>query len=159
MTKPDIHRVIEFQKLLLQFAHVERVTHRKHKDSVIQENDTEHSYNLAMTAWFMAEYFPELDRDLIIRLALVHDMVEIHAGDTYIYADTEVLATKRDREAQALQQLKADWSDFPEMTQHIEDYEHRTSAESRFVYALDKIMPMMLIYINGATRGSRKASP
>jgi putative hydrolase of HD superfamily len=147
MTKPDINRLIQFQRLLVEFAHVERVTHRKHKDSIIKENDIEHSYNLAMSAWFLVQYFPELDRDTVIRLALVHDIVEVHAGDTYIYGSEQDLASKTEREEKALKKLENDWDDFPELTQLIHDYEMRDSNESRFVYALDKIMPIMLIYI------------
>lgn len=148
MSKPDIHRLLELQKLLTQFSQIERMTHRKHKDAHIYENDTEHSYNLALTAWFLAPHFPELDRDLIIRLALVHDLVELHAGDTYIYGSAEELATKAEREAAALKQLAKDWPDFPEVTQLIHDYEKRDLPEAKFVYALDKIMPIMLIYIH-----------
>lgn len=152
MSKPDIHRLLELQRLLAQFSNVDRVTHRKHGDTFVQENDTEHSYNLAMTAWFLAGQFPELDRDLVIRIALVHDLVEIHAGDTYVYADQATLATKSEREAAALKQLTEDWADFEDIISHIQEYENRTSNEAKFVYALDKIMPIMLIYIhNGYT--------
>ena len=150
MKKPTIRRLIEFQKLLLKFSHIERVIHRTHpnQSDYTVENDTEHSYNLALTAWYLAGYFPELDRDLVIRLALVHDLVEIHAGDTYIYADEVTLASKVAREAKALIQLEQEWADFPDMTQHIKAYEHRSTPEAKFVYALDKIMPMMTIFIN-----------
>ncbi|MFA5004470.1 MAG: HD domain-containing protein [Candidatus Saccharimonadales bacterium] len=148
MSRPDINRVIDFQRLMLQFSHIERITHRVHKDAFVQENDTEHSYNLALTAWFLVQYFPKLDRNLIIRLALVHDLVEIHAGDTYVYADAATLASKHSREAAALRKLQSEWADFPEMLHDIEAYEMRASEEAKFVYALDKIMPMMLIYIS-----------
>lgn len=148
MNQPDIHRLLEFQKLLLDFAHIERVLKRKHHGKYIRENDTEHSYNLAMTAWFICEYFPELDQLTVIKTALVHDLVEVHAGDTYIYADQATLATKAEREAAALERLKEEWADFPDMLLSIENYEHRDTPEARFVYALDKLMPMMLIYGN-----------
>ncbi len=147
--KPDILRLLEFQKLLLQFQAVERVTHvPKTEDKTHRwENDTEHSYNLAMTAWYLAYYFPDLDRDVVIRYALVHDLVEVHAGDTYIYADQATIDTKKDREAAALAQLEKDWHDFPDMLATIHEYESKTSEEAKFVYALDKIMPIMLIYL------------
>ncbi|MEO6513926.1 MAG: HD domain-containing protein [Candidatus Saccharimonadales bacterium] len=148
MKKPDAQRLIEFQKLLLAFSHVERHLKRRHLDTYLHENDTEHSYNLAMTAWFLCEYFPELNQHEVIKLALVHDIVEVHAGDTYIYASPEVIATKQSREKAALAQLHKDWQDFPDMVNHIENYEYRSTPEAKFVYALDKLMPMMLIYIN-----------
>jgi len=153
MSTPDIARLLELQKLLLQFSQIERITHRQNAAAdFVNENDTEHSYNLALTAWFLAEYFPKLDRNLLIRLALVHDLVEVHAGDTYIYADAATLASKQAREAAALKKLQADWADFPDMLGHIESYEKRDTEEAKFIYALDKIMPIMQIYIhNGYT--------
>lgn len=148
MRKPSIDRILDLQKLLLQFSQIDRRVHRKHKDEHIHETDTEHSYNLAMTAWFLSSHFPKLDQALLIRLALVHDLVEVHAGDTYVYADAATLASKAQREAEALQQLEADWSDFPDMLEHIKSYENKDSEEAKFIYALDKIMPMMQIFLN-----------
>ncbi len=146
--KPDIHRLLELQVLLQQFNKIDRMVHRKHGTKMDRENDTEHSYNLAMTAWFLASHFPKLDRDLLIRYALVHDLVEIHAGDTYAFASSDELATKHEREKVAAQKLQADWEDFPEIHSLISSYEDRSTPESCFVYALDKIMPIMLIYIH-----------
>jgi putative hydrolase of HD superfamily len=137
---------------LQQFNSVDRVTHRQHNGRMRQENDTEHSYNLAMTAWFLSPFFPELDANLVLRYALVHDLVEVHAGDTYIFADASQLGAKVEREAAAAKQLANEWTDFPDIHHLIEVYETKSTAEARFVYALDKIMPIMLIYIhNGYT--------
>jgi len=101
-----------------------------------------------LTAWFLAEYFPHLDRDKIIRFSLIHDLVELHAGDTYVFATQDHLESKKEREAAALRQLQTDWSDFAELVDQIEAYEKLDSEEAKFVYALDKIMPILLIYIN-----------
>jgi len=146
--KANVHRLLELQQLLVSFSQVERITHRKHAGQFVPENDTEHSYNLAMTSWYLASWFPELNRDLLIRYALVHDLVEIHAGDTYIYGSQAELASKTKREADALEKLETEWSDFQDMNSTIHEYEQKADAESRFVYALDKIMPIMLIYIH-----------
>jgi putative hydrolases of HD superfamily len=145
MQKPDIHRLLELQKLLLQFQAIERVTHTPEPHRY--ENDTEHSYNLALTAWFLCGHFLHLDRDKVIRFALLHDMVEVHAGDTYIYGDQASLDSKQTREADALKRLEVEWKDFPDMAATIHDYEQRNNEEAKFVYALDKIMPIMLIYL------------
>lgn len=146
--KPDINRLIELQKLFLIFSNIDRRIHRQHDQDLRLENDTEHSYNLAMTGWYLAKWFPELDRDLIIRFGLIHDLVETYAGDTYIFAPEDELATKAEREADALIKLEQEWPDFSDMTQHIHDYESKSSPESKFIYALDKIMPVMVVYIN-----------
>jgi putative hydrolase of HD superfamily len=124
------------------------VVHRKQGKKYIFENDSEHCYNLAMTAWYLGQYFPELDRDKLIRLALVHDLVEIHAGDTFAYGPSEHIASKQAREHAAYQQLRADWPDFAEGIADIKTYESLETPEAAFVYALDKIMPMMQVFLN-----------
>jgi putative hydrolase of HD superfamily len=144
---PGIHRLIDFHRLLHQFQAIERITHVRGKQDFRAENDTEHSYNLAMTAWFLCEYFPHLDRDTVIRYALVHDLVEIHAGDTYVYADQTELDSKARREAAALKQLEQEWADFPDLTATIHGYEAKKDNEALFVYALDKIMPLIVIFL------------
>jgi putative hydrolase of HD superfamily len=148
MPKPDIHRLIDLQKLLLEFQAIDRALYIPGRGER-HENDIEHSYNLAMTAWFLAQHFPELDRGEVIRCALAHDMVEIHAGDTMIFHNPEGMATKKDRETAALQKLAEDWADFPDLLETLHRYEARESAEARFVYALDKVMPAIMNYLQG----------
>jgi putative hydrolase of HD superfamily len=145
--QPDLNRIIELQKLLLSFSQIERIVDRRHKDGYVRESDTEHSYNLAMTAWFLAPYFPHLNKDKIITFALAHDIVEVHAGDTYAYADQELIDSKPAREAAALKQLENEWPDFPDLIQTMHAYETRESEEAKFIYALDKVMPIIVIYL------------
>ncbi len=144
-------RLLELQELLFHFTEVERQIYfpdGKRRDRF--ENDAEHSYSLAIAAWFLAQYFPKLDRDKLIRYALVHDFVEVHAGDVMAIGRTaEAHAAKKIREAAALKQLQNDWGDFGELTEHIEMYEQLGDPESKFVYALDKLMPMMLNLLSG----------
>lgn len=146
--KPDLQRLLELQRLLGAFSQVERKVHRRHFDTIVPENDTEHSYDLAMTAWYLSKWFPALDQAKLIKYALVHDIVEVHAGDTHVFGTEEQLNSKVEREAKALQQLRDDWSDFEELTNTLHDYESKANAEARFVYALDKVIPIMLVYIN-----------
>lgn len=143
MQKPDVQRLIDLQKLMTRFAAVERRV-RMPAPLDRAENDVEHTYTLAMAAWFLAEYFPELNRDTLIHLALAHDLLEVHAGDTFVYGDASELASKADREAAAVHQLEKEWADFPGLLEAIEEYERRESAEAKFVYALDKIMVITL---------------
>jgi putative hydrolase of HD superfamily len=146
--QPDIHRLIELQKLLADFTQVERAVHRTHLGRNVPENDAEHSYNLAMTAWYLSAWFPELNKDSLIRYSLIHDLVEVHAGDTSVYGTKESLASKDAREAAAFKRLKKEWRDFSDMLESIQMYESRTNAEAKFVYALDKLMPIMLVYLH-----------
>ena len=145
-TKPSIHRLIELEQLLLQFRSVNRMSYIPGTNS--RETDVEHSYFLAMMAWFLAPHFPKLDASKMIRLALAHDLVEVHSGDTFVYGDKKHLATKADREKQAIKKLHSEWSDFPDMTQNINDYAEKSSEEAKFVYALDKLLPPIINYLD-----------
>jgi len=142
---PGINRLIDLQKLLLRFGSIKRFAYLP---DGTKENDVEHSYSLAMSGWFLAQYFPELDRDKVIRTALAHDLVEVHAGDTFVFADEQAKAGKKDREHLALQQLKKDWPDFPELFKEIQEYEDLSTPEAKFVYALDKLMPAIINYLS-----------
>jgi putative hydrolases of HD superfamily len=148
MKKPGIQRLLELQKFLQEFAQIDRHLERLHHGKYIHETNSEHTYNLAMTAWYLAQWFPELDKDLVIKYALVHDLVEIYAGDTYAYATKAELKSKHIKEQKALKKLRKTWPDFTEMTDLIEEYENRSNPEVRFIYALDKVMPLMVIYLN-----------
>lgn len=147
-------RLMDFQKFLFDFTQMDRLIYfpdSKRQDRL--ENNAEHSFSLAMAAWFLGSKYPELDTNLLVKYALVHDLVEIHAGDVQAIGRSEAeQAAKQAREEEALQKLKDDWADFADMTGLIEVYEKRQDPESRFVYALDKIMPMILnLLSNGKT--------
>lgn len=129
--------------MLHEFQAIERIVDVPGRDT--SENDVEHSYHLAMASWYLADSFPELDKDKIIRYALVHDLVEVHAGDTFAYGTIDELASKESREAAALTQLQKDWKDFSDLGNTIEVYEKKEDQEALFVYALDKIMPIIVI--------------
>ena len=143
-----IDELISFCRLILQFRSVERRVQLP--SSSQNENDVEHSYMLAMTAWYIASTHTELklNVDLVIKYALAHDMVEVYAGDTYIY-DEQKVANKVMREHRAFEALKQNYPDFHEIHELIEAYERQSDPESRFVYALDKVIPMIVIFIGG----------
>jgi putative hydrolase of HD superfamily len=145
--KPNIQRLFDLQNLLHQFHEIQRKVYLPGANRRA-ETDTEHVFTHAMTAWFLAQYFPELDTNIIIRQALVHDLVEIYAGDTYAFGDKTTIDSQADREQKALQRIAKEWPDFPEMTKAIEDYEDLGTPESCFVYALDKLMPAFICYMD-----------
>ena len=142
--KPELARLIEFHKFLLKFQAIERHICYVDEGLTKSENDAEHSFSMAMTAWFIASHFPKLDQAKIVQYALVHDLLEVYAGDTPVFGDKKVLASKVEREAKAVKQLAKVWADFPEMNQAIQDYENQVNEEAKFVFALDKIMPIIL---------------
>lgn len=154
---PDLNRLLELQRMLITFSNIARKVDRHDTNNgYIRENDSEHSYNLAIASWYLSSYFPNLDQSEVLKLALAHDLLEIHAGDTYIYGDPKHIAGKPKREAAALKQLEEEWPDFPDMTLYMHKYTARDTPESKFVYALDKLMPIFLIYVSDGYSWKRK---
>lgn len=113
-----------------------------------RENSAEHSWHLAMLALILAEYADQtLDVAHVIKLVLVHDLVEIDAGDTFCY-DTEELEHKAAREQQAAARLfgllPPDQGD--ELWSLWREFEARHTAEAAFASALDRLMPLLHNY-------------
>lgn len=120
-------------------------------DQSRRENDAEHSWHLAMMAILLAEYAPEkIDLLRVVKLVLVHDLVEIDAGDTFCY-DAVGVQNQAAREQQAAdrlfgllpsdqaQDLRALWDEF----------EQRQTPEARFAAALDRLQPILHNYHTG----------
>lgn len=132
--------------LVVPFAHVFR-TVKLHAGSDRFETDVEHSYMLALLGSALA---PRIDESInsgrVAHYALVHDLVETHAGDTTIWAAKELHASKPDREHAALMKIKSQFdSAFPWISETIARYERLDEAESCFVYALDKMVPYIVM--------------
>ncbi len=144
-----LDKLLGFTKILGELQAVERVIRVKGMDR--WENDVEHSYSLAMLAWYVLDTGKFLlDREKVLRYALAHDLVEVYAGDTYLYSeDKELLASKPERERLAAKRLAAELPEVPEMHEALRAYVARDDPESRFVYALDKIEPILKIYLDG----------
>ena len=150
--KQNLGGILNIVRLLNQFRLVERSVRVNNAERF--ENDVEHSYNLAFLAWYIiADNKLDLDRDLVLKYSLIHDLVEVYAGDTYLFTtNEEERSTKVQRETDAALRLKQEIPEFAELHELIKQYEERADKESRFVYALDKIQPMLNIYTdNGRT--------
>ncbi len=145
-----LDKILKFVEMQQAFQQVDRVV-RVPGIPDRWENDVEHSYNLAMLGWYIVSSKKlNLDADLVIKYGMIHDLVEVYAGDTYIYSKDEAhVASKHEREAAAAQQLAETFPDFPDLHQLIETYEKREDAESKFIYALDKLQPIIHIYLAG----------
>ena len=145
---PDFKNLLDFISFTKKYREVERQVIWKANDR--RENDTEHSYQLAMAAWYLISSRKlDIDLDKVLRYALVHDIVEVYAGDTPLTTATESdKASKAQREHEALEKISDEFPHFPEMPALIAGYEKREDNESRFVYALDKILPVLNIYLD-----------
>ncbi|MFB4310610.1 HD domain-containing protein [Actinomadura sp. GTD37] len=114
-----------------------------------QENDAEHSFSLGLAAICIAPLVdPTLDTALVSKYSLVHDLPEIYAGDVSVYAQEEVRAGKARRETEAREQLAKNFGDlFPDLIATLDAYADQDDRESRFVYALDKLLPHAMVLI------------
>ncbi len=143
----DFESLTNFIKLTHAFQQIRREIFVTGEDR--QENDLEHSGQLALVAWYIADSNKlPLDTSLVMKYALVHDLVEVYAGDTYIFADESYKSTKREREEAARIVLIEKFPEFPELHELILGYEHQINKEAEFVYALDKLLPAMNIYLD-----------
>ena len=137
--------LIDFVNFTHEFREVVRYAGTKLGKRI--ENDTEHSYQVVMVAWFLIEQDKlKLNKELCLMYALAHDLVEIYAGDTYIF-DKNKISSKVERERESLRQIKKRLSHFKTLIRTIEEYEKREDEESKFIYALDKLLPPLQIYL------------
>lgn len=139
----SLDKLFSFSRLVTEFGRIPRAVRIPKTED--WENDVEHSYHLAMMAWYIVDSNSvALNKDLILTYALVHDFVEVHAGDTYIYSeDIEHLASKKEREHAAALKLRKELPEFSALHANIEKYEKQEDDESKFVWALDKILPIL----------------
>lgn len=145
--QPTTNDLVEVMNdLLVPFTAIER-TIRLEAGRQRMENDAEHSFVLATLGCALAaEVDPKLDLGKVAQYGLVHDLVEVFAGDTTIWAADEVHATKPAREAAALDEIRRRYdASLPWFSQTIARYERLDEPESCFVYALDKVLPHLAV--------------
>lgn len=146
MDYPSMDRLADLQQLIANFAKVERMPELA--DHGRPENDVEHSFGLALTCWYLQRIIaPELDLAKILQYSLAHDIVELHAGDTFVF-DTDKIASKDQREREAITQIKKDWPDFVDLATYAEAYMNKQDNEAKFVKAVDKLLPVIMIELN-----------
>lgn len=138
----QIRFLIEMDKMKSIFRQNYVLSENRH------ENDAEHAWHLAMLAIVLQEYANEkVDLTKVLKTVLIHDVVEIDAGDTYAY-DAAGYASKADREQKAADRLfgllPADQR--AELRRLWEEFEAGSTPEARFAASLDRIQPLMLNY-------------
>jgi 5'-deoxynucleotidase YfbR-like HD superfamily hydrolase len=144
--------MIDVGRLALAFGRVDRITY--HPDGVTAESDTDHTVMLQLIGCALAErHFPHLQLALVGQFALVHDLVEVYAGDTPTLRlpDAAAAAAKNAREAHAYQRIRYEFgASLPWLPRLIARYESQDTPEARYVRALDKLMPKIAHVLNGA---------
>lgn len=134
----SLQQLEKFMRLLHAVQNVERVA--RIPDETKLRNTAEHTFELAMVCWYLNSANElGLDTEKILTYALAHDLIEAYTGDVYAY-DEAARDTKEQGEKLARERLATDHAEFPELLSAIDNYERRTDAESRFVYACDKLI-------------------
>lgn len=113
-----------------------------------KENDSEHSWHIALMAFLLAEYSEKtIDVLKTMKMLLIHDIVEIDAGDTYCY-DAEGYKTKAEREEKAAQRIFGllPENQCSELYSLWREFEDGSSDEAKFAAVLDRIQPLVLNY-------------
>lgn len=146
--KQQIDFLIEIDKLKHVFRQTVLI------DGSRQENDAEHSWHLAMLAMILHEHANEPGLDLLkmIKMVLIHDLVEIDAGDTFIY-DEKGNLDKAEREQAAADRifaiLPADQAS--ELRALWDEFEQRETPEERFAAVIDRLQPLIHNYVTEGT--------
>ena len=111
-----------------------------------RENDAEHAWHMAVMAYVLQEYSNEkVDIAKVMIMCMIHDVVEIDAGDTYAY-DTEGLKTQKAREDAAKERI---YSLLPQdqkmdLQAIFDEFEENETAEAKFAHAMDNLQPLLL---------------
>jgi 5'-deoxynucleotidase YfbR-like HD superfamily hydrolase len=138
-----------FDELIVPFYLIERDMFVPNKEERA-ENDAEHSWSLAFMAFMLA---PKIDKTINVEkavvYAVVHDLVEIHAGDTSAWAPKRDHDSKQSRERIAQEKIISDFMDFSHLGKYLTNYHSHSDNESRFIYALDKFMNWLTVYSCG----------
>ena len=147
---------MQIERLMRQIQFITEIDKMKQiyrKNVVIgterNENDAEHSWHLAMMAILLSEYAadPEMDLLKVVKMVLIHDLVEIDAGDTFCY-DEEGYKDKEEREKKAAKRLfnMLPTDQAQEILSLWREFEDLNTPEARFAACLDRFQPLILNY-------------
>ncbi|MCB6416535.1 HD domain-containing protein [Faecalimonas umbilicata] len=150
MEKTRLEKQFDFCREIDKEKFIGRQTYLS--DGKRKENDAEHAWHMAIMAILLNEYAnEEIDVLKTVTMLLIHDLVEIDAGDTYAY-DEEGKKTKKEREERAAERIYGLLpQDQQEKLRRLwEEFEAWETPEAKFAHAMDNIQPIML---NAATDG------
>ena len=139
----NLLKQIEFIKEIDKLKYIQRRTRLFNSDR--HENDAEHSWHLAMMAIILAGHSnAAIDVLKVVKMVLIHDIVEIDAGDTFIY-DTQKNHTNTEEELEAAKRifglLPADQA--KELIEIWQEFEEGQTAEAKFAKSMDRLEPLL----------------
>ncbi len=142
--------LVDIGEFILKFAKINRVT--LHEDGVTPESDTDHTVMLSVCACSLAEalYKDTLDIGKVAQFAIVHDLVEVYAGDTNtINIGEDERRLKEIKEKESLETITNKFGEiYPWIHSTILEYESLNSKEAQFVKILDKAMSKITNTLN-----------
>ncbi|MBQ5346623.1 MAG: HD domain-containing protein [Ruminococcus sp.] len=144
-----LKKQLEFSLEIDKEKNVLRQTHLSNRGR--RENDAEHAWHMAIMAYVLREYSNEkIDIAKVMLMCLIHDIVEIDAGDTYAY-DEKNLKTQKERENRAKERIFSILPDDQkaELVSLFDEFEQYETAESKFAHSLDNLQPLILNNSNG----------
>ncbi len=148
VSSPRLDAQIRF---LLEADRLKTIARRTYiSDGSRRENSAEHSWHFALGVLLLREYGGEIDTFRALQMVIVHDLVEIDAGDTFVY-DVAGLETKAARENAAADRLFGMLPDDQrvEFRALWDEYETCESPEAQFALAIDRLCPVLLNYATG----------
>lgn len=146
MISERLKRQLEFMLELDKMKNLYRQTYVLNENR--KENDAEHSWHIAVMAFLLQEYADsETDIFKVIKMLLIHDVVEIYAGDTYCY-DEKANSTKAEREESSAQKVFGLLPDDQKKEFYglWREFEDANTNEAKFAGVLDKLQPILLNY-------------
>ena len=147
-----LEQIVDFCRLTDKEKFIRRRTYLT--DGQRLENDAEHAWHLAVMALLLCEYAnEEVDLLKVVSMVLIHDLVEIYAGDTFAY-DKEGIKTQKAREEAAADRL------FPRLPEDLaekfrglwEEFEAMETPDARYAAACDRLQPLLHTYLTDAIR-------
>ena len=147
----DVNRLEQQMRFLVEVDKMKSVYRRTILiDKTRRESDAEHSWHFALMAMLLAEYAdPEkVDCARVIRMALVHDLIEIYAGDTFAY-DVQGNQDKRQRETEAADKLFAllPEDQAAEIRALWEEFDAMETPDAQYAAAIDRLQPFLNNYL------------
>lgn len=149
MDDNDLQKYFDFFREIDKEKYIVRQTYLA--DGARKENDAEHAWHMAVMAVLLGRYANEkIDVLKTVTMLLIHDLVEIDAGDTFAY-DEEAKKTQRERELKGAKRIFSLLPEEEALRMHglWDEFEEGTTPEARFAHAMDNIQPAMLNAASG----------
>lgn len=145
----DFWKDIEFVQIIEQMKKTYRMTKVVGTDR--RENDAEHSWHVAIMSMILESHSKiKVDVNRVIKMLLIHDLVEIYAGDTFAY-DVSGNLVKHEKELKAMERIKSELSS--EMGAFIEElwleFEKKETNESKYANSMDRLQPILANFADG----------